>query len=319
MEIKKEVTLETTANKIGCVFLLARLLLYGPALRFVEKFLDFNVVKRRPSSIAWIIALLLPSLFLLKVNPKEMLIGKRKKVNFKFKSLLLLTIFFISFDRLIAFTYVYGTGYYKLYNAMPLISNTNINSSNIIIMAISILIPVVWEEIIYRGIVLENLRKHGDVFAIVAAGVLFGIVHGQLIIVKSMSGIILGILYVMGGNIKWPICVHYLINMGSGIPGILSNTIALKFPQVTDVHVDLGILVFNFIIMIISLLLCLKDNILKPLFHRCSVKNISKQFKMDKSKYKEFFTASAIVFSIVIELIIVISVFSARMNIYFKR
>lgn len=314
MEIKKETSLGTTANKIGCTILLSYLS-YGLILKFVEKFLNFEVLI--PTTIAWFIAFLIPSLFLLEVNFKEIFTRKVKETNLGFKRYLLLTVFFIMFDRLFTLGYAYVIGYHKLQHAVSSTFDSLRIPSNMLLATISIFIQVVCEEIVYRGIILENLRKYGDVFAIVVCGILFGVSHYQLIILKSMTGVILSIFYVLGGNLKWPILVHFIINMGSVIPEIFRNTIALQFPQVTDSQAYLVLIVFIFIVMIISLLFCIKDEILKPLFQRWSIKNILKQFKQDKGSYKEFFSASAVAFSLAIELCIVLGAFVKRLNIYF--
>ncbi|NLY45985.1 MAG: CPBP family intramembrane metalloprotease [Tissierella sp.] len=63
--------------------------------------------------------------------------------------------------------YIYVTGYYILFPTMPRMSD---GSTNILLNIIQVFIAVACEEIIYRGIFLENLRKYGDAFAIIASG-----------------------------------------------------------------------------------------------------------------------------------------------------
>lgn len=256
MEMKKEISLETTANKIGCVILLSNLL-YGLVMKFVEKFLNFKVLV--PTTIVWFIAFLVPSLFSLEINFKEMFTRKMKENKLGLKRYLLLTVFSIMVDRFFTLGYVYIIGYNKLQHAVSSTFDSLKIPSNMLLDTVSIFILVACEEIVYRGIILENLRKYGDLFAIVVCGIIFGVSHYQLIIHKSMTGVILGVFYVLGGNLKWPILVHFAINMGSVIPEVFRNTIALQFPQVTDSQAYLILLAFCFIIMIISLLLCMKD------------------------------------------------------------
>src|SRR3712207_7558563 len=59
---------------------------------------------------------------------------------------------------------IYVTGYYKLGG-----HTTVNNSSNIALIAIEIFIDATIEEFIHRGIILENLRKYGDMFAIIVS------------------------------------------------------------------------------------------------------------------------------------------------------
>src|SRR3712207_9114112 len=93
---------------------------------------------------------------------------------------------------------IYVTGYYKLGG-----HTTVNNSSNIALIAIEIFIDATIEEFIHRGIILENLRKYGDMFAIIVSGIIFGTIHGTVIFCKSLTGVLLGIIYVVSGNIKW--------------------------------------------------------------------------------------------------------------------
>ncbi len=76
----------------------------------------------------------------------------------------------------------------------------------------SIVAPVV-EELIYRGFIMNALKKYGKVFAIVISSILFGLMHCNLIqsIFAMTVGLILG--YVaMNYSIKWSILLHFINN-----------------------------------------------------------------------------------------------------------
>lgn len=304
MDVNKEIGLENIANKIGIALLLSKLF-YSPVLSFVEKGLYFEVIK--PTTITMILTMLIPSLLLLKVNFKEISVHKPKIYQLGFKTCLLLIVFFVSLNQVIGISYIYGTGYYKLLNTFTQESSYSIN---IIYVLIAMFIAVISEEIIFRGIFLEKVRKHGNLFAIVISSVIFGALHYELIITRTIAGISLGILYVLGGSAKLPIILHFINNMLSGLDSLI-----LKFyPQLTEIQINISILIGFFFIMLISLWFCLKDKGLKPLFHQYSIKNILTKLKQDKSKYKLFLNSPAIVINLVIDLFIIFSLLIGRLS-----
>lgn len=294
MEIKKEKSLESTANRIGFVFLLGYLLM-NPCDMFVEKFLNFSIINE--TFAARYLAISILSVFLLKINVKKIFKGKHKNKDFGFKQFLFLTLFFIMLNRCVTTFCCYVTGYYKLLYATE-VGVGREYSNNIALISIRIFIVVVLEEFVYRGIILENLRKYGEIFAIVASGIVFGVGHGIVIFCKSFTGILLGIIYVVSGNIKWSIIFHYICNMGSG----LSIEILSKyFPQLTNFQIDLIIMVITFILMLIFLFICLKDKVLNAQFHRWSIKNILNKLKEDRYNYKKFFSTLGIAIYLIIQ------------------
>jgi len=202
-------------------------------------------------------------------------------------------------NRCFTLIFIYVTGYYKLGG-----HTTVNNSSNIALIAIEIFIDATIEEFIHRGIILENLRKYGDMFAIIVSGIVFGTIHGTVIFCKSLTGVLLGIIYVVSGNIKWSIIFHFICNMGSG----LSVEILSKyFPQLSKVQIDLIIMIITFILMLTFLFICLKDKVLNAQFHRWSIKNILNKLKEDKGNYKKFFSTLGIGIYLIIQFSITLS------------
>ena len=79
-------------------------------------------------------------------------------------------------------------------------------------------VPPVTEEFAVRGVVMQPLRKYGDVFAIVISSFVFGIMHGNLIQTPFafMAGAAIG--YVMcKTNSLWPGIVIHLLNNGFSV------------------------------------------------------------------------------------------------------
>ncbi|MCX7923347.1 MAG: CPBP family intramembrane metalloprotease [Clostridia bacterium] len=85
------------------------------------------------------------------------------------------------------------------------------------ILAVGIFAPI-FEEILFRGLVLNELRKNIPVWpAVIIQGVLFGAYHGNLIqgVYAAVLGVLLGMVYIWGKSIWVPIFVHMVFNNSS--------------------------------------------------------------------------------------------------------
>ncbi|MDI9487950.1 MAG: type II CAAX endopeptidase family protein [Bacillota bacterium] len=96
-----------------------------------------------------------------------------------------------------------------------------INSSNLFIriLYMSIIGPIV-EEIIFRKILLDKVRRFGDLPAILFTGLAFGLFHMNLsqYFYASVLGMIFAYITINTNTIKYAILLHIMINfIGSGI------------------------------------------------------------------------------------------------------
>lgn len=84
-------------------------------------------------------------------------------------------------------------------------------------LRVSILAAVV-EEFCLRGHVMGNLRRYGDVFAVLMSSAIFALMHGNLIQVPfaMFSGVALGIFSIKTGSI-WPAIMAHAINNGLSV------------------------------------------------------------------------------------------------------
>ncbi len=83
--------------------------------------------------------------------------------------------------------------------------------------------PAFFEEFIFRGIVLGQLRRFGEGFAIFTSALLFGMFHGNLpqIPFAFLVGLVLGYLLVKTNNIWLTAAVHFLNNLIAVLPEFL--------------------------------------------------------------------------------------------------
>ena len=99
------------------------------------------------------------------------------------------------------------------------------------------------EELVYRGFVMEPLRRHGKLFAIVVSAVLFGVMHANL--PQSMFAVAVGLVLgytAMEYSVTWAIALHMTNNfvfaellslagekLGETGDAILSGSVILVF------------------------------------------------------------------------------------------
>ena len=76
------------------------------------------------------------------------------------------------------------------------------------------IIPAVLEELVFRGVVMQSLRRFGDGFALVVSAILFGLIHGNLIqfIPAFLAGIAIGYFVMRTGSILTGILIHLANN-----------------------------------------------------------------------------------------------------------
>ncbi len=81
-----------------------------------------------------------------------------------------------------------------------------------------ILAPIM-EEIFYRKLVIDRMRRYGDVTAILISGVLFGLIHGNFsqFFYASFVGILFGYVYLNTGKLRYTVGLHMAINLVGGV------------------------------------------------------------------------------------------------------
>lgn len=123
------------------------------------------------------------------------------------------------------------------------------------IVAISVIAPIV-EEFFFRGVILSQLKRYGNGFAVVVSALLFSAYHMSLpkLVFTFCMGIALGYIMVHTRNIVLPILVHSLNNLFSQfrqyIAGFLGETASDLFRY--------GAIVLFIILGVISLLWLLR-------------------------------------------------------------
>ena len=97
---------------------------------------------------------------------------------------------------------------------LPSEPETDILGAKILYAITIAVIPPLFEEFAFRGVVLSSLRKYGDWFAIVCSSVLFALFHGNFIQIPFafLSGLVLGLAVVRTNNLWTSVAIHFLNN-----------------------------------------------------------------------------------------------------------
>ena len=88
------------------------------------------------------------------------------------------------------------------------------SSSLLMIFVVGICGPI-YEELIFRKILIDRMSRYGEKFAIIASGVMFGLFHGnfQQVFYAMFLGFVFAYVYVKSRNILYSISMHMIINL----------------------------------------------------------------------------------------------------------
>lgn len=120
----------------------------------------------------------------------------------------------------------------------------------LIIYSISLTVaPAFVEEIIFRGIVMQSLRRFGDVFALVASALIFGIFHLNLIQMPYafILGLCIGYFVMRTGSLWVAVLIHFVNNSTALV-------IELLTPKITEEALYLANSVYNLVCIILSVI-----------------------------------------------------------------
>lgn len=78
--------------------------------------------------------------------------------------------------------------------------------------------PAIFEELLFRGAIMQSLRRFGDGFALVVSAILFGLIHGNLIQGPNavLLGLVIGYFVLRTGSLITGMIIH-LVNNGLSV------------------------------------------------------------------------------------------------------
>lgn len=95
----------------------------------------------------------------------------------------------------------------------------------ILMVIANCLFPAVFEELLFRGFILGNLKKYGEFPALLISSFTFALMHGTFLQLPFalMSGLVLGFIYLKSNSIVPSMIVHFFNNSLSAITIIVST------------------------------------------------------------------------------------------------
>lgn len=136
------------------------------------------------------------------------------------------------------------------------------------------LVPALFEEFAFRGMIMGSLRKFGDMQAILVSALIFAFYHGNFIQIPFafLVGILLGLVVVITNSI-WPAIIAHFIN---NFYAVVANSISKDYPVFVS---NLFILIVFF--GVIALIVLIKKNAFINIKRKILVlSNHSKFFRM---------------------------------------
>lgn len=103
----------------------------------------------------------------------------------------------------------------SLNNANNLMANSNVIIRTLVV---GIGAPV-FEELIFRKVLIDRTIKYGEYVSIVMSGIMFGLLHGNFsqFFFAALIGMLFGYIYIRTGRIRYTIFLHMAINLSSSL------------------------------------------------------------------------------------------------------
>ncbi len=125
-------------------------------------------------------------------------------------------------------------------------------------IAAHVILAPILEELFFRGLILERLRRYGDIFAVLTSAMMFSLLHSSFQSFPSafVSGLIFGLAAVWTGSFLAPVIIHALNNA-------LSVALILISEKLSSAAADLvfiGVMGALVIISVLAIFIILKRN-----------------------------------------------------------
>lgn len=180
-----------------------------------------------------------PILFLMVKGMKTKYREKSRISAYEFFSLFLISQTAMSVGNLIGEAF---NGFFSAFKGSEVTDPVGelITSSPIWLLFITVVvIGPIFEELIFRKLMIDRLSRYGELIAVMVSSVAFGLFHGNFyqFFYAVMLGLILGYMYAKTRNIKYSILMHMLINFfGSIVALSVSKSAEKLLPQLESIQ-----------------------------------------------------------------------------------
>lgn len=300
VKLETTVNLERISTTVGGIILLK----YAIEILVYKANITIHIIpKYLSTTISYLISysfLFIFIYFIFKIRAREAFYQHEKNLT-GIKASLSLSLLLISISTFFSISFNYFSGIGNILSTVSANRVEEINSFRMDTLLAGCM-AAMFEEMLYRGIVLQRLKNHGNVFAIIVSAVLFGFMHGIRFIDTFVVGIMLGSVYVITGNLIYPIFMHFYVNVILAIIGYITLFLFPAMSNIQFIFIRLGILM---IIILTTYVICKSLNVFDRLHIRSKFIYIKFLIKNEKSKYKTFFYSPTIVILIIREIWII--------------
>lgn len=104
----------------------------------------------------------------------------------------------------------------------------------VVFLIVYIVLAPVTEEIMFRGIILERLRRYGDIFAILSSAMMFSLMHGafESFLSAFISGVIFALISIYSGSPLASMIVHATNNALSVLSIIIAHNVSQEVASI---------------------------------------------------------------------------------------
>ena len=97
----------------------------------------------------------------------------------------------------------------------------------------SAILPAIIEELVFRGAIMQSLRRFGDTFALFASSVLFGLVHGNFVQAPMafVTGLAIGYFVLRTGSLRTGMLIHFVNNALAVILSAIGSSLSINGQQ----------------------------------------------------------------------------------------
>lgn len=155
------------------------------------------------------------------------------------------------------------------------------------LLNLTILAPIA-EEIVFRGVIMNLLRRFGDCFALLLSSLLFAAVHMNLVQIPNafIMGLVIGYFSLCTGSLWTGVCIHMLNNALVMLLNGLLNLVPVDM-QLLVMFVVYGLYLAA---ALVAMLVLLKNYPDMFFFHRSST------LSTERKKYSTFFSSLTMIF-----------------------
>lgn len=100
------------------------------------------------------------------------------------------------------------------------------------ILLVMVIMAPIFEEILFRKVLIDRVRVYGDKAAIIVSGFIFGLSHGNFyqFFYAFFIGIVLAYIYIHTGKLRYTILFHMAINFIGSILGLKVQEVMWLIP-----------------------------------------------------------------------------------------